>query len=168
MCQLAAVDEGILLLTGFKSPDPVDYFFGKRRLGVELRDDYGRLLDPNQGAAGTARSGGDQIGGAGLTVVPTQSVALVSAPVKLNGGKATITFDVPAFNGELRLMAVAWSNTGLGAASKPVTVRDQVPALMALPRFLSPGDSATATLTLDNVEGQAGNYNAAIQASAPR
>ena len=70
--QLAAVDEGILLLTGFKTPDPAEYFFGKRRLGVELRDDYGRLLDPNQGAAGNIRQGGDQIGGAGLTVVPTQ------------------------------------------------------------------------------------------------
>jgi uncharacterized protein YfaS (alpha-2-macroglobulin family) len=165
--QLAAVDEGILLLTGFKTPDPVEYFFGKRRLGVELRDDYGRLLDPNQGAAGNIRMGGDQIGGAGLTVVPTQSVALISAPVKLNGGKATVTLDVPAFNGELRLMAVAWSNSGVGSASKPVTVRDQVPALLALPRFLSPGDTATATLTLDNVEGQAGAYKAALQAGAP-
>lgn len=165
--QLMAVDEGILLLTGFKSPDPVDYFFGKRRLGVELRDDYGRLLDPNQGAAGNIRQGGDQIGGAGLTVVPTQSVVMVSQPVKLNGGKAAITFDVPAFNGELRLMAVAWSGSGVGGASKPVTVRDQVPALMALPRFLAPGDTATATLTLDNVEGAAGAYKAAIQATAP-
>ncbi|MEQ1783760.1 MAG: alpha-2-macroglobulin family protein, partial [Hyphomonadaceae bacterium] len=165
--QLAAVDEGILLLTGFKTPDPVEYFFGKRRLGVELRDDYGRLLDPNQGAAGNIRMGGDQIGGAGLTVVPTQSVALVSQPVKLNGGKATITLDVPAFNGELRLMAVAWSNSGVGSASKPVTVRDQVPALLALPRFLAPGDTATATLTLDNVEGQAGAYKAALQAGLP-
>ena len=165
--QLMAVDEGILLLTGFKSPDPVSYFFGKRRLGVELRDDYGRLLDPNQGAAGNIRQGGDQIGGAGLTVVPTQSVVMVSAPVKLSGGKAAITFDVPAFNGELRLMAVAWSGSGVGGASKPVTVRDQVPALMALPRFLAPGDTATATLTLDNVEGAAGSYNAAIQATAP-
>ena len=53
---VAAVDEGILLLTGFKSPDPVNYFFGKRRLGVDLRDDYGRLLDPNQGAAGAVRT----------------------------------------------------------------------------------------------------------------
>ena len=165
--QLAAVDEGILLLTGFKTPDPADYFFGKRRLGVELRDDYGRLLDPNQGAAGNIRMGGDQIGGAGLTVVPTQSVVLMSAPVKLNGGKASVTLDVPAFNGELRLMAVAWSNSGVGSASKPVTVRDQVPALLALPRFLSPGDTATATLTLDNVEGQAGAYKAALQAGAP-
>ncbi len=165
--QLAAVDEGILLLTGFKTPDPAAYFFGKRRLGVELRDDYGRLLDPNQGAAGNIRQGGDQIGGAGLTVVPTESVVLMSAPVKLNGGKATVTLDVPAFNGELRLMAVAWSNSGVGSASKPVTVRDQVPALLALPRFLSPGDTATATLTLDNVEGQAGAYTAALQAGAP-
>ncbi len=165
--QLAAVDEGILLLTGFKTPDPAAYFFGKRRLGVELRDDYGRLLDPNQGAAGNIRQGGDQIGGAGLTVVPTKSVALISAPVKLNGGKATITLDVPDFNGELRLMAVAWSNSGVGSASKPVTVRDEVPALLALPRFLAPGDVATATLTLDNVEGQAGAYRAALQAAAP-
>ena len=53
-------------------------------------------------------------------------------------------------------------------ASKPVTVRDQVPALMALPRFLAPGDTATATLTLDNVEGQLrAPTRAAIQATAP-
>ena len=165
--QVVAVDEGILALTRHATPDPADYFFGKRRLGVELRDDYGRLLDPNQGAAGTVRQGGDQIGGAGLTVVPTQSVILTSAPVKLSGGKATVTFDVPAFNGQLRVMAVAWSDAGVGSAAKPVTVRDAVPALMALPRFLAPGDSVTATLTVDNVEGQSGAYAAAIQASAP-
>ncbi len=164
---VAAVDEGILLLTGFQSPDPVKYFFGKRRLGVDLKDDYGRLLDPNQGAAGTIRTGGDQIGGAGLTVVPTKSVAMFSGPVKLVGGKATVTLDVPEFNGELRLMAVAWSASGIGGASKPVTVRDQVPSELILPRFLAPGDEAVATVTLDNVEGAAGTYNAAIQASAP-
>ena len=164
---VAAVDEGILLLTGFQSPDPAKYFFGKRRLGVDLRDDYGRLLDPNMGAAGTVRSGGDQIGGAGLTVVPTKSVVLFSAPVKLNNGKATVEFDVPEFNGELRLMAVAWSATGVGSGSKPVTVRDKVPSEMILPRFLSPGDQAVATVTLDNVEGAAGNYSARVSATAP-
>ncbi|HVY87430.1 MAG TPA: alpha-2-macroglobulin [Hyphomonadaceae bacterium] len=164
---LAAVDEGILLLTNFQSPDPVKYFFGKRKLGVDLRDDYGRLLDPNLGAAAQARSGGDQIGGAGLTVVPTKSVALVTAPQPIKNGKATFTFDVPEFNGELRLMAVAWSNSGLGAASQPVTVRDMVPSEMILPRFLAPGDEAVATVTLDNVEGASGTYKAAVQATAP-
>ncbi|HEY7797654.1 MAG TPA: alpha-2-macroglobulin, partial [Hyphomonadaceae bacterium] len=164
---VAAVDEGILLLTGFETPDPAQYFFGKRRLGVDLRDDYGRLLDPNMGAAGTIRTGGDQIGGAGLTVVPTKSVALVSAPVQLRNGKATVTFDVPEFNGELRLMAVAWSASGVGSGAKPVTIRDQVPAEMILPRFLAPGDNAVATLTLDNVEGAPGAYSATVNASAP-
>lgn len=165
---VAAVDEGILLLTGFQSPDPAKHFFGKRRLGVDLRDDYGRLLDPNQGAAGVARTGGDQIGGAGLSVVPTRSVALFSGPVKLDrSGKASVTFDVPEFNGELRLMAVAWSDSGVGSGSKAVTVRDPVPAEMVLPRFLAPGDRAVATLTLDNVEGQAGAYRAAISATGP-
>ncbi|MDR2214522.1 MAG: alpha-2-macroglobulin family protein [Nevskiaceae bacterium] len=164
---VAAVDEGILLLTDFQTPDPAKYFFGKRRLGVALRDDYGRLLDPNMGTAGTIRSGGDQIGGAGLTVVPTKSVALFSAPVQLRNGKATVSFDLPEFNGQLRLMAIAWSASGVGSVGKPVTVRDQVPAEMILPRFLAPGDEAAATLTLDNVEGANGNYRATLNAGAP-
>lgn len=165
---VAAVDEGILLLTRFQSPDPADYFFGKRRLGVELRDDYGRLLDPNQGAAAAVREGGDQIGGAGLTVVPTKTVALFSGPVKLDGrGRATVQLDVPDFNGELRLMAVAWSASGLGSASQPLTVRDPVPTEMILPRFLAPGDEAIATLTLDNVDGGAGVYQTNLSAAGP-
>ncbi len=165
---VAAVDEGILQLTRFQSPDPADYFFGKRRLGVELRDDYGRLLDPNQGAAAEVRQGGDQIGGAGLTVVPTKTVALFSGPVKLDGrGRATVTLDVPDFNGELRLMAVAWSDTGLGSASQPLTVRDPVPSELILPRFLAPGDEAIATLTLDNVDGGAGVYQTNLTATGP-
>lgn len=165
---VAAVDEGILMLTGYDSPDPVEYFFGKRRLDVALHDDYGRLLDPNQGAASALRTGGDQIGGAGLSVVPTKSVALFSGPIELDrNGHATVTLDVPDFNGELRVMAVAFSESGLGAASEPVTVRDQVTAEMILPRFLSPGDSAQATVTIDNVEGQAGQYQASFDASGP-
>lgn len=160
---LAAVDEGVLLLTGFASPDPMQVLNGKPRLDVALYDDYGRLLDPNQGAAAPVRSGGDQIGGAGLSVVPTQTVALFSGPVQLDGnGEADIIFDLPDFNGELRLMAVAWSQSGLGAVSQPMTVRDDVPAELILPRFLAPGDQAQASLTLDNVAGEGGQYLAQV------
>ncbi|TGY90577.1 alpha-2-macroglobulin family protein [Marinicauda algicola] len=165
---LAAVDEGILLLTGFESPDPAGWFFGKTRLGVDLLDDYGRLLDPNQGAAAPVRSGGDQIGGAGLTVVPTRTVALFSGPVRMDRqGRATVSLELPDFNGELRLMAVAWSQTGLGAAARPMTVRDDVAAELILPRFLAPGDEAQATATLDNVAGAAGSYEVSLSASGP-
>ena len=160
---LAAVDEGILLLTNFQSPDPTDYFFGQKRLDVALYDDYGRLLDPNQGAAAPVRSGGDSIGGAGLSVVPTRTVALYSGPITFDAnGRATVSLDIPDFNGELRLMAVAWSDTALGAASEAMTVRDEVPAELILPRFLAPGDTAFATATLDNVEGSGGTYAAEI------
>jgi uncharacterized protein YfaS (alpha-2-macroglobulin family) len=162
---LAAVDEGILLLTGFRSPDPVDWFFGRTRLGVDLLDDYGRLLDPNQGRAAAVRSGGDSIGGEGLAVVPTRTVALFSGPVTLDArGRGGVTLDLPDFNGELRLMAVAWSNSALAAASRPLSVRDAVPAEVVLPRFLAPGDTAQATLTLDNVEGAAGDYSSELRA----
>ena len=59
---LAAVDEGILNLTKFQSPDPVSYYYGKKALGVDLYDDYGRLLDPNMGLPAEVRTGGDQLG----------------------------------------------------------------------------------------------------------
>lgn len=166
MMTLSAVDEGILRLTKFSSPDPVDYYYGKKRLGVAIRDDYGRILDANLGAA--ARFGGDQLGGEGLTVVPTKSVALYSGPVRIGeGGKASIPIEVPDFNGELRLMAVAWSKDKLGAASEPLTVRDRVPAELALPRYVAPGDTATATLLIDNVDGEAGDYIVSLSGDGP-
>ena len=166
MLTIAAVDEGILRLTKFASPDPVDYYYSKKRLGVEIRDDYGRILDANLGAA--ARFGGDQLGGEGLTVVPIKSIALFSGPVEVNDeGVANVPLDIPDFNGELRLMAVAWSADKLGSASQPMTVRDPVPALLSLPRFLGPNDKAQATLLIDNVDGAAGDYSVALSGKGP-
>lgn len=162
---IAAVDEGILRLTRHASPQPQDWFFGKPALELALYDDYGRLLDPNRGAAGAVRPGGDQLGGAGLSVVPTQTVALFSGMVELGrDGRRTIELDLPDFNGELRLMAVVWSTTATGAADTPLTVRDPVPAELALPRFLAPGDRAFATASLDNIEGAAGTYTVNVAA----
>ena len=53
-------------------------------------------------------------------------------------------------------MAVAWSRDKLGSDSEPMTVRDAVPAELSLPRFVAPGDTASATLLIDNVDGAAG------------
>ena len=83
---LAAVDEGILQLTDFKSPDPVGYYFGKRRLGVLMRDDYGRLIRSEKGALGVLEQGGDGFGGRSLSVVPQKTVALFSGLVKVGAG----------------------------------------------------------------------------------
>jgi len=163
---IAAVDEGILRLTKFASPDPVAHYFGKKRLGVDVRDDYGRILDANLGAA--QRFGGDQLGGEGLTVVPVKSIALFEGPVTVGpDGTVTVPLEIPDFNGELRLMAVAWSANKLGSAARPMTVRDPVPAVLSMPRFLAPGDTAEATLLIDNIDGAAGDYTIAVTGSGP-
>jgi uncharacterized protein YfaS (alpha-2-macroglobulin family) len=161
---LAAVDEGILQLTDFKSPDPNRFYFGKRRLGLDMRDDYGRLIRAEGAILGELRSGGDAIGGRSLSVVPQKSVSLFSGIVSVANGTATVTLDVPDFNGELRLMAVAWSGSKVGRAEQPLTVRDPVVAEVVLPRFLAPGDRIMAALNLHNVEGAPGQYTATVRA----
>ncbi|MFN3512865.1 MAG: alpha-2-macroglobulin family protein [Phenylobacterium sp.] len=162
---LAAVDEGVLRLTRFESPDPVKWYFGKRALTLNYRDDYGRLLDPNLGAPANVSFGGDGIGGEGLTVTPIRTIALWSGVVETGlDGRAVIRLPAPDFNGELRLMAVAWTDTAVGGTSKPLTVREPVVADLALPRFLAPGDKAFATLELHNIEGRAGAYLAELTA----
>ncbi len=158
---VAAVDEGILRLTKFDTPDPVKWYFGKRALTLDYRDDYGRLLDPNLGAPANVNFGSDQLGGEGLTVTPIKSVALWSGVVETGlDGKARIKLPAAEFNGELRVMAVAWTDEAVGSASKAMTVREAVVADLNLPRFLAPGDKPVATLELHNVEGAAGGYTA--------
>ncbi len=161
---LAAVDTGILNLTDFEPPSPEDHYFGKRRLAVEIRDDYGRLIRGARGVQGEIRSGGDGFADAGgLNVVPTRTVALFSGIVALDeAGSAAIPLTIPDFVGELTFMAVAFSPTAVGHGVKPVTVRRAVVGDLALPRFLAPGDEAQATLQVNNVEGPAGAYQARV------
>ncbi len=159
---LAAVDEGILALTNFKSPDASDAFFSKKAFALDIRDDYSRILNPFL-ADGKTRSGGDGIGGAGLSVVPTKTVALFEGSVDVKNGRAVITLDLPDFNGELRLMATAWTKSSIGSASTSLKVRDAVPANLGLPRFLAPGDQAVSTFALDNIDGASGVYRTSIE-----
>ncbi|OYY74159.1 MAG: hypothetical protein B7Y40_06250 [Gammaproteobacteria bacterium 28-57-27] len=165
---LAAVDQGILQLTRFKTPAPQAYYLSKRQLGVGMRDDYGRLIRGLN--AGGDDQGGDADGGKGLDVVPTRTVALFSGVVKVDKqgdaqGKAIIPLDVPDFQGELRLMAVAFDAEKMGSGEMRMTVRDPLVAELILPRFLAPGDTGRLTALLHNVEGAAGAYTLKITAN---
>ena len=162
---VAAVDVGILNLTNYKPPAPDDYYLGQRRLSPEIRDLYGQLIDGMQGAQGRIRSGGDA--GAELTgSPPTQApLALYSGIVKVaTDGSAQVSFDIPAFSGTVRVMAVAWSKDRVGKATDDVMVRDPVVLTATLPRFLRTGDRGAVQLELDNVEGAAGDYMVSVSA----
>src|SRR6476660_9291292 len=119
-----------------------------------------------QGTRGQICSGGDSAGNELSGSPPTQApLALYSGIVAVGrDGSAQVQFDIPAFAGTVRVMAVAWSKDKVGRASGDVIVRDPVVLTATLPRFLLTGDKSTMNLDLDNVEGAAGAYNLTVSA----
>jgi alpha-2-macroglobulin len=165
---VAAVDQGILNLTRYQPPDPDGWYFGQRRLGMELRDLYGQLIDRMQGVPGAVRSGGD---GGMMSIQgppPTEElVAFFSGVVRVDDqGRAQIRFDIPDFNGTVRVMAMSWSKSGVGHAVKDVLVRDPIVVSAALPRFLAPEDRSRLQVELTHVEGPAGDMSLSLETSA--
>jgi uncharacterized protein YfaS (alpha-2-macroglobulin family) len=166
---VAAVDVGILNLTGYKPPSPDDYFLGQRRLTAEVRDLYGQLIDGMQATRGQIRTGGDGAAAELQGSPPTQPpVTLYSGIVTVGrDGTAEVSFDIPEFAGTVRVMAVAWSRDKVGHAAADVTVRDPVVATATLPRFVLVGDKSNLQLELDNVEGPAGEYRVEVEGDGP-
>ena len=164
---LAAVDEGILRLTSFVSPDPAPHFLGRRGLGIDIRDDWGRLIAPPDGEATLLRQGGDE-GNFVLPDIPLRTVTLFTPPVQAGtDGLAAIPLDLPDFNGQVRLMAVSWLGSRIGAASSDVIVRDPLVAEALLPRFLAPGDEARLAVLLHNLDLPPGEAAARISVQGP-
>ena len=163
---VAAVDVGILNLTNYKPPAPDDFFLGQRRLTAEIRDIYGQLIDGMQGARGQIRTGGDSAGAELSGSPPAQApLALYSGLVTVGrDGAAEIPFEIPAFAGTVRVMAVAWSKDKVGKATSDVVVRDSVVLTATLPRFLRNGDRGAVQLEFDNIEGAGGDYAIAVSA----
>ena len=164
---LAAVDEGILRLTRFVSPDAAPHFLGRRRLGLDLRDDWGRLIAPAEGDVTSLRQGGDD-GGFALPDIPQRTVSLFTPPVQIGAdGRAVIALDIPDFAGAIRLMAVGWQDSRIGAANAQLVVRDPLVAEALLPRFLAPDDEARLAVLLQNVDLPAGEAVATLSVEGP-
>ncbi|MBC7739613.1 MAG: alpha-2-macroglobulin family protein [Candidatus Saccharibacteria bacterium] len=162
---IAAVDQGILNLTGFTPPDPMDHYFGQRKLGIGIRDIYGRLIDGLNGAEGVVRSGGDAGAQARLKAPPPteELVSYFAGPVAIGAdGYARASFDLPSFNGTVKIMAVAWSKRGVGQANADVLVRDPVVVTASLPRFMQPGDQSRLLLEIVHATGPSGQMQLVV------
>ena len=163
---LAAVDEGILRLTSFTSPDPAAHYLGRRTLGIDIRDDWGRLIAPGEGLATALHQGGDA--SFVLPDVPQKTVTLFTPPMQADAdGKLAIPLDLPDFAGQIRLMAVAWNGSRIGAGSQDVRVVDPLVAEPLLPRFLAPGDQARLTVLLQNLDLPTGEDVATVSVDGP-
>lgn len=151
---VAAVDEGILSLTDFESPDPVDDLFVRRALGVESFETVGWTLLTRP--EGTSR----QVGGDGFAALGriqmVKPVALWSGLVELDGdGRATVEIQVPQYRGALRVMAVAVGPERSGSASAQVIVRDPLVLQATTPRFLVGGDRFEMPVFVTNTTAKA-------------
>ncbi|HPT15717.1 MAG TPA: MG2 domain-containing protein, partial [Kiritimatiellia bacterium] len=156
-----AVDEAICMLTAFESPDPDRVFAAQRALGVAPFDLYAELMPvADDQTEGVPAPGGDGEDVLRRRLNPIKAnrfkpVALWRAALPLDAnGQATAQLELPEFNGELRLMAVAYDATQVGATSQPLRVKRDLVVQPALPRFLAVGDRCEAAVALYN-EGKA-------------
>ena len=125
---VAAVDVGILNLTRFEAPEPEGWFFGQRRLGIETARPL-RPPDRRHACASAARCAPAATAAAcrmrGQPAGRRDAGAASPASSRsVPDGTAIVEFQLPDFNGTVRVMAVAWSGDKLGPASKDVIVRD--------------------------------------------
>lgn len=166
---VAAVDTGILSLTDFATPDPNEGFFGRRRYAVESRDLYGDLIELNKYKKASLSFGGDAPSRGGKApAADIQIVSLYRGPLQFDAkGEAKLDFDIPDFNGRLRLMAVAFGDDVFGSAEREVTIAAPVVTQLAIPRFLASGDETTFALDVRNMSGQAQSLALTLVASEP-
>ena len=166
---LAAVDSGILSISRFKTPEPFEFFFGPRRFSVDAKDMYGKLIDLNNNRNGEIRYGGDAdlARGGDLARSEVQIISLFSGMVNVENGQAVIPVSMPDFNGQVRLMALAFDESRVGSSDKEVMVAAPVVTQLSLPRFIGAGDTSSVALDITNMTGAGSDFEVTLSASGP-
>ncbi len=148
---LAVVDEGLLDLTRFATPDPWSIFYAKEALGVKTWD----LFDLILGAYGGKMEKLFAIGGdAGSIVKPNEKanrfkpVVMFLGPFELKGGTQTHKLVMPRYIGSVRAMVIAGNEGAYGFTDKTVPVKNSLMILGTLPRVLGPGETVTLPVTV--------------------
>ncbi|MBL0489772.1 alpha-2-macroglobulin family protein [Aeromonas veronii] len=153
---LAAVDRGVLNISDYQPLDPFEIFFGRKRFAQDLFDNYGQVIPPQDGKLARLNYGGDRapLKKGGALESRVEIAALWSGEVSFDeSGKAVIPLDLPNFNGELALMALAWNEQQVGEAERAVKVVAPLVAEIGWPRFGARGDETRALVQLRNMSG---------------
>ena len=164
---VSAVDVGILNITEYKTPDPFAGLFGRKAYGADQLDIYGQLIEAGRNRLASLAFGGDAALAKGGKRPQTSVtiVALQSAPVTLNEqGDGEVSVDIPDFNGELRIMAQAWTDERYGMAEAKTVVAAPLIAELSAPRFLAGGDQTKVALDLSNLSGKAQKLDVQVSA----
>ena len=165
---LAIVDDGLLDLTNFKTPDPWNDFYSREALGIRTWDMYDNVLGASAGSYSSLFStGGD------ATLKPADAkanrfkpVVKFIGPFYLGKGKSqTHTLKLPMYVGSVRAMVVAGQDGAYGNTEKTAFVRTPLMMLSTLPRVLSIQEEITVPVNIFAMENQVKNVTVSLQAS---
>ncbi len=169
---LAAVDEGILQIKNYRTPDPYSFMYAKKSLRVDSYDLY-KLLLPEI-VSTSSSPGGDQM---------SEQLRKRTNPIKANrfklisywsgikktnsSGVVKVKLNIPQFNGDIRLMAVVYTGKRFGAAEEHIKVADDIILEPQIPRFLSINDSLTAPVAVINTTSKEKKVTVSLKVEGP-
>ncbi|MBT8390908.1 MAG: hypothetical protein KJO48_03995 [Ignavibacteria bacterium] len=170
---LAAVDEGILQITDYKTPDPFGFMYAKRPLIIESYDLY-KLLLPEIISKSSSPGGGDMMEEQlkkrtnPISVKRFKLLSYWSGIKKTNtDGVVTISLNIPQFNGSVRFMAVAYTGSRFGSSEKFMKVADDLIIEPQIPRFLAVNDSLVSPISVINTTGKTANVDVTLKVEGP-
>lgn len=167
---LYAVDEGILQVAGYRTPDPLRWFFQKRALDVHTLQILDLILPEFRHALALAAPGGDAEAAIGRNLNPfkrkrDKPVAYWSGMLEAGPQTKEVTYVVPDyFNGSLRVMAVAAADDKVGVDEAKTLVRADLVLTPNVPSMVAPGDEFEVSLGVaNNVGGSGADAKVAVE-----
>ncbi len=165
---VAIVDEGLLDLTRFKTPNPYQSFYAREGLGVKTWDLFDQVLGAWGGNLERILSvGGD--GALNKNVNPAKAnrfkpVVLFMGPYSLKTGeKKTHKFKIPQYIGAVKVMVVAGQDAAYGSAEKAVEVKKPIMLLASVPRVIGPGETFTLPVNVFTTNNNIKNVAVSLQ-----
>lgn len=168
---IAAVDEGILQVKNYETPDPYNFFFQKEALTTRSYDIYPWLLPEIK--TRMSSTGGDGSESDSRRVNPmfvnrVKNVSFWSGIMQADGsGRVKYDIDVPQFSGDIRVMALAYKNKGFGSGDKHMKVADPIVVSTALPRFLTPKDDISMNVSMSNTTNKPTSASVTVTTTGP-
>ena len=171
---LAIVDDGLLDLTAFKTPNAWSDFFARQALGIRTWDMFDMVVGAQAGKFGALLSigGGDEMeamaaGQENKTVNRFKPVVKYLGPFTLKGGKTdTHKITLPPYFGSVRVMVVAGSSKGAyGNAEKTVQVKNPLMILSTLPRVAGPNEEILLPVNVFAMDDKVKNVNVSVKSN---
>jgi uncharacterized protein YfaS (alpha-2-macroglobulin family) len=168
---LAMVDEGLLDLTRFKTPQLWNRFYAREALGVKTWDLYDQVMGAFGGKIERLLAIGGDGEGESKEDDPKakrfKPVVKFFGPITLNNGSGKHTFIMPQYIGSVKTMLVAGNEGAYGSADKATPVRKPLMVLATLPRVLGPEEKLRLPVTLFTMDQAIRNVKVSVKTSGP-